>query len=168
MALHTILVAARNGHRALYLFAVSMAGLSVVLGIAALVDHRTVLGSPLWFKPLKFAVSFVLYAGSLSWLMSRMRRVPRAVSVAARTIVIASSVEMLIITVQAARGERSHFNLTTGLNSALFSVMGVTIALLYIAAIVIAVAVLRERGPDRVVTTAVQAGLLLSGNALAL
>ena len=33
-----------------------------VVALAWLVDDRTLLGAPIWAKPLKFALSFVLYA----------------------------------------------------------------------------------------------------------
>lgn len=158
----SVLASARRGHRGLYLFAVATAVLSGMLIVAALVDPRTLLGAEVWLKPLKFAVSFAVYAGALSWLLSRLDRVSRAVNVAAWTIVVTSTIELGIITLQAARGQRSHFNDDSELGGMLFAAMGVTVAVLYLAAVGVALAVVRRGGPDRVVTRAVKAGLVTS------
>jgi hypothetical protein len=56
----TALADARRGHRGLFAFAGAMAALTPVLAILALVDERVLLGAPLWFKPLKFAISLAL------------------------------------------------------------------------------------------------------------
>ena len=64
---------ARRGHRGLFGFAVAMAALVPVLAVLAVVDDRVLLGAPLWLKPLKFAVSFVAYAGTLAWLLGRLQ-----------------------------------------------------------------------------------------------
>ena len=54
-----VLAVARRGHRGLFAFAVAMAVLTPVLAVLAVVDDRVLLGAPLWFKPLKFAISLV-------------------------------------------------------------------------------------------------------------
>ena len=59
----SVLADARRGHRGLYGFAVAMAVLTPVLAVLAVVDDRVLLGAPLWFKPLKFAISFVAVRG---------------------------------------------------------------------------------------------------------
>ena len=69
----TLVADARRGHRGLFWFAVAMAVLVPVLAVLAVVDDRVLLGAPLWFKPLKFAVSFVAYAGTLAWLLGRLK-----------------------------------------------------------------------------------------------
>lgn len=152
----------RRGHRGLYLFTLAMAMLAVALVVAAIVDRRTLLGAPIWFKPLKFALSFMLYTGALSWLLMRLPRVGRGVRTGVRAVILASVIEMVIIVGQAARGQQSHFNESDTLGIVAYGVMGGTIAVLYIAAIGISVAVLRQPGPDRVVTFAVKAGLVVA------
>ena len=69
----TALADARRGHRGLFAFAVAMAALTPVLAILALVDDRVLLGAPLWFKPLKFAISLALYAATLAWMLGQLR-----------------------------------------------------------------------------------------------
>lgn len=155
--MNTVLADARRGHPGLYWFAIGMAALAAVLLVAALVDDRVLLGAPLWFKPLKFAMSFTLYAGALAWLLGQLpgRRLHRAGWV----IVAASVIEMVIIVGQAARGVRSHFNDDSTTDELLFSIMGATIVVLWLATLAIALRFLRERGLGRPVALAVRLGL---------
>jgi hypothetical protein len=57
---------------------------------------------------------------------------------------------MAIIIGQAAVGNRSHFNEDDGLGAMLFSIMGATIVVLWLATLAIALRFLREPGRDRV------------------
>src|SRR5918997_4594369 len=120
----TVLADARRGHRGLFAVTVAMAALVPVLAVLAVVDDRVLLGAPLWLKPLKFAVSFVAYAGALAWMLGQLRGSDRSDHDAStprsarggrpasnrmmqRTgwvIVATSVVEMVIIVGQAGRG----------------------------------------------------------------
>lgn len=157
--MNAVLADARRGHPGLYRFAVAMAGLSAVLAVLALVDQRELMGAVVWVKPLKFAISFAAYCGALAWMLGRLRE--PAFRRAGWAIVAASAVEMVIITVQAGRGVRSHFNDDTVGDGLLFVVMGLTIAVLYLATIAIALRFLREPGRDRASGTAIRLGLLV-------
>jgi hypothetical protein len=77
-------------------------------------------------------------------------------------IVAASAIEMAIITGQAALGNRSHFNDDGGVGSALFSVMGATVVVLWLATLAVALRFLREPGRDRAAGTAVRLGLAVA------
>ena len=103
-----------------------------MLAVAA-VDHRIVAGANLWFKPIKFALSFAVYAATVGWLM---KPVPATAQFKRRlTWIVAISVliEMIAIGVQAARGVKSHFNLSSPGNAAIFALMGVAIVVNTIA-----------------------------------
>jgi hypothetical protein len=157
--MRTVLADARRGHPGLYWLAVAMAALTLVTVALAVVDQRTLLGAPLWYKPLKFSVSILLYSATLAWMLSRlpgtaMRRTGWAIAAA---LVL----EQLIIVGQAARGVRSHFNDDTLFDDLLFSVMGATITGLWLATVAIALRFLRERGVDPVTSSAVRLGLLV-------
>ena len=43
----------------------AMAALAVVCAVGIVVDPRVLVGAPIWLKPFKFAVSFVLYGVTL-------------------------------------------------------------------------------------------------------
>lgn len=153
----SILADARRGHPGLYGFAVLMAGLAVLLVVAALVDDRELLGAPLWFKPLKFAISFAFYAGALAWMLGQLQE--RAMRRTGWVIVAASIIEMVVIVGQAARGVRSHFNDDSPFDELLFSVMGATIVVLWLATLAIALRFLREPGLGRPMGLAIRLGL---------
>ncbi|RAO19391.1 hypothetical protein MED15_00397 [Micromonospora noduli] len=139
-----------------------MAVLAVVTVVGILVDPRVLTGAPIWLKPFKFAVSFVLYGATLAWMLSLLPRRSRAVERAVVVIVAVAVVENAVIVGQVIRGQTSHFNDTTPLNTALFAAMGAAIMVLFFAHLVIGIVVLIQRIPDRVAATAVGWGLGLS------
>ncbi|RAO24084.1 hypothetical protein ONO23_06196 [Micromonospora noduli] len=139
-----------------------MAVLAVVTVVGILVDPRFLTGAPIWLKPFKFAVSFVLYGATLAWMLSLLPRRSRAVERAVVVIVAVAVVENAVIVGQVIRGQTSHFNDTTPLNTALFAAMGAAIMVLFFAHLVIGIVVLIQRIPDRVAATAVGWGLGLS------
>jgi hypothetical protein len=156
----TVLADARRGHRGLHTFAVAMAVLTPVLAVLSVVDHRVLLGAPLWFKPLKFAISLTLYAATLAWMLGQLRE--RTMQRTGWIVTAASAVEMAIIVGQAAVGHRSHYNVDTPFDAALWGTMGATIVVLWFATLAVALRFLREPGRDRVATTAVRLGLLVA------
>lgn len=152
-----VLSDARRGHPGLYWFAVAMAGLTVLLVVAALIDDRVLLGAPLWFKPFKFAISFVFYGAALAWMLGQLRE--PAMRRTGWVIVVASAIEMLIIAGQAARGVRSHFNDDSVADGLLFTIMGATIVVLWLATLAIALRFLREPGRSASAGVAIRLGL---------
>jgi hypothetical protein len=98
--------------------------------LALAFDERLVTGLNPWIKPLKFALSGVIYLWSLGWLLADLPAVAqRAVRWISWGVATAMLVETVIIGVQAARGTTSHYNVSTALDGALFGVMGVFIML---------------------------------------
>ena len=155
-----MLAVARRGRRGLFAFAVAMAVLTPVLAVLAVVDDRVLLGAPLWFKPLKFAISLALYAATLAWMLGQLRE--RTLQRTGWIVTAAAAIEMAVIVGQAAVGNRSHYNMDTPLSAALWSVMGVTIVVLWLATLAVALRFLREPGRDRVATTAIRLGLVVA------
>ena len=154
-----VLSDARRGHPGLYWFAVAMVGLAAVLVVLAVVNPRTVTGANQWLKPLKFAISFTAYAGTLAWMLGQLRT--RSFRSTGWIIVVASVIEMAIIAGQAARGRASHFNVDTREDMLLFAIMGATIVVLYLATVAVALRFLREPGSDRASGLAIRLGLLV-------
>ncbi|MGW5581709.1 hypothetical protein [Micromonospora chokoriensis] len=149
-------------HRPLMFFVYAMAVLAVVCVVGVLVDSRVLVGAPIWLKPFKFAVSFVLYGATLAWMLTLLPRRSRAAEWAATVVVAMAVIEMVVIVGQVVRGQTSHFNGTSALNSALFSVMGAAIMVLFLAHLLIGIVLLIRRIPDRAAATAVGWGLGLS------
>ncbi|WP_369795947.1 hypothetical protein [Actinoplanes sp. N902-109] len=149
-------------HRPLLVFTAAMAVLALVTLAGIAFDDRLVTGARVWIKPFKFATSLAVYAATLAWMLSLLPRRSRAAERAGLVIVASSVVEMLVIVVQAARGQASHFNATTLLNTVLFQLMAVAVVGLFGAQVVVAVVVLRARIGDRVAAAGVRLGLGLS------
>lgn len=158
----TVLNRAARWHRPLMLFVAAMAALTVVAAVGVLADPRVLTGVPIWLKPLKFAISFVLYGTTLAWMLTLLPRRSRVAEWAATVIVAMSVVEMAVIVLQVLRGTTSHYNGTTPLNGALFSAMGAAIMVLFVAQLVIGIVALLRPTADRVAGHAVRLGLGLS------
>jgi hypothetical protein len=157
-----ILRRAASWNRPLAGFLAAMAVLTVVAAVGVFADDRVLTGAPIWLKPFKFAISFVLYAGTLAWMLSLLPRRSRLAEWAAVTIVATAVIEMLIIVGQVVRGQTSHFNESTPLNALLFNIMGGSIMVLFVAHFLVGFVVLRARLADRVSATGVRLGLGLS------
>ena len=158
--MRTLLADARRGHPGLYWLAAGMAALALVTAGLAVVDQRTLVGAPLWFKPMKFSLSIALFALALAWMLGQLRE--RAMRRTGWAIAAGLALEMVIIVGQAARGEKSHFNMDGGLGSILFSIMGATITVVWFLTLAVALRFLRESGRDRAMALAIQLGLLVS------
>nr|BFE66026.1 hypothetical protein GCM10020063_105520 [Dactylosporangium thailandense] len=149
-------------HRPLIAVAGLMAALALATLIGVFVDDRTLLGAPIWLKPLKFSVSIAIYATTIAWLLPRLERRPRLGWWLGTVIAGTMLVEMVIITGQAARGHQSHFNNRTPLDATLYGVMGATIAIAWVATLIIAVLLLMQRMPGRADALAVRLGILVA------
>lgn len=152
----------RTWHRPLVLFAAAMAVTAVVSAGGLLVDDRVLAGSAIWFKPFKFAASFVVYALALAWMLTLLTRGRRTGWWAGTVVALASCVEMVIIVGQVVRGKRSHFNNATPFDASLFAVMGATIVILWAGTLVIALLLLRARIADRASAWAIRSGVFLA------
>lgn len=138
-----------------------LASLVAALATTALmvVDGRMVSGAPVWHKPFKFFVSSVLYAWTLTWYVGRLAGAGRAVAWWAGTVTaVALAIELVLITMQAARGVGSHFNVATPFDAAVFSAMGVFILTLSLMLAVIWLLLVREREGHTVFRTAARWG----------
>ncbi|GAA2603571.1 hypothetical protein [Paractinoplanes durhamensis] len=149
-------------HRPLLILTAAMGALAVVTALGILLDPRVLTGMPIWAKPFKFAVSFTVYGFTLAWMLSVLPRRSRVAEWAATVIVGVAVIEQGIIVLQAARGTTSHYNQSTAFDAALWSAMGTSIMVLFLAHLVISIGALRQRLPDRVVATGIRLGLGLS------
>jgi hypothetical protein len=152
----------KTWHRPLVLFTMLM-GVSLVVGAGGLLlDSRTLLGEPIWLKPVKFSVSIGIYAFTLAWLMSLLRKRTRLAWWLGTASVATLGVEMVLLIAQVVRGRSSHFNNATDLDAMIFTVMGATIAVFWVVNLVIGVLVLRERFAEPATLWAIRIGLGLA------
>jgi hypothetical protein len=137
--------------------------------IAMLVDHRFITGAPAWMKPAKFALSITIYCFTISWLLTFLTDRPRLKALIANVTSMSMMVEMTVLVIQAARGTSSHFNVSTPLDSFLWAVMGSFITLAFVAALLLAILLIRQTLPDRAFALSIRMGVAISlvGMALA-
>src|SRR3954469_24038999 len=105
-----------------------LAALAVLLVVAPF-DARTIMGLNPWVKPSKFLVSITIYVWTLAWLTRYVSSYRRTVRLISWGTVLVFVGEMVCIIMQSARGTTSHFNLQTPFDAAVFSVMGMLIAI---------------------------------------
>ncbi|HEV7890072.1 MAG TPA: hypothetical protein VGP08_05510 [Pyrinomonadaceae bacterium] len=100
----------------------------VVLLVVAPFDARTILGLNPWVKPLKFLVSIAVYVWTLAWLTRYVSGYRRSIKLISWTTAAVFVGEMFCIIMQSARGTTSHFNIRSAFDGAVFSLMGLLIA----------------------------------------
>ncbi|MGH3488128.1 MAG: hypothetical protein ACRDP8_09495 [Actinopolymorphaceae bacterium] len=155
-------------HRPLMVVAAAMAALVVVGAVGMVVDGRVLTGLPIWAKPTKFALSILLYSVTWAWLIAQLGRVRRTAWWMGTVSAVFLGVEMVIIVGQVLRGTTSHFNQATEFDAMLWSAMGGSIALVWVATLVVCVILFFNPGPDRARNLAIRAGGLLAVVGMAL
>jgi len=125
-------------------------------------DPTQIQGAPAWLKPAKFALSIGVYCVTLAWSFSYIPAFARTRRFVGWTTAAAMLVELGIIAVQAARGTTSHFNVSSPLNGALFSIMGLAIVLQTLSTVAVAVALFRQPFRDRALGWGLRLGIVLT------
>ncbi len=136
-------------------------GLLAVMLVALAVDGRIVTGAPVWLKPVKFAASIAVFLLSIAWMVQAM---PRSVGVRRATTAMAwlLMLEVLLISLQAARGTTSHFNVDSAFDGAIFSTMGGAIGIVWLSSMYLLWRHLRVPAIDRNLAMAFRVGLALN------
>lgn len=92
-------------------------------------DARQVMGLNPWIKPMKFCLSIALYVYTLSVYLAYIDGFDALRLWIGRLVATLMYVEIAAITMQAARGVTSHYNISSGLDASLFSLMGIAIGI---------------------------------------
>jgi hypothetical protein len=118
----------------LFFFGLVCLVLSVVFLLLARFSNGQVMGINAWIKPAKFAVSLAIYAWTMAWFCHEL-----APSFNVKpfnwTVILMLGFELAYIAWQAGRGQLSHFNISSPVYSALFSLMAtaITVVVFYTA-----------------------------------
>ncbi len=139
------------------LFVLCMAGVAVS-GLGLVADTRILDDVPLWLKPLKFSLSLGIMAVTLAALATLIPA-SRKMKVLMVVCSIMLAIELVFICVQAVRGVHSHFNVSSALNAAVFSTMGVSIGTFWVCLMVLWVWLWRAALADAALKVAVLWGL---------
>lgn len=154
----------RTWHRPLVVCALLMLGLVLAAGVGLAVDDRTLLDESVWVKPLKFGFAFALYAATLAWLLTKLRKGKRLGWWVGTAFALAATVEVAAITAQAARGTISHFNADQSdpVTLALVPILTYGVMIILITQLIIAIVVLIQRTGGPALNRAIRAGLALA------
>lgn len=102
--------------------------LALIAMVGLFIDDRTLLGVNVWLKPLKFALSggiFIYTVGFFTHLYNYGNRKKNLIN---HLIAWTTSIDILIIITQGARGVKSHYNMNSAFDGILFAAMGVLIS----------------------------------------
>ncbi len=110
-----------------------------------LVDRRMITGAHAWLKPAKFALSTMIAAWSFAFCLAVTNIWPHIRRGIDFVLAIGLFIEIALIDMQAARGTSSHFNVGSHFDAAVFAVMGISIACIWLAMLLLAVVLFRQR-----------------------
>ncbi|MCU0775351.1 MAG: hypothetical protein MUC74_12885 [Ideonella sp.] len=91
-------------------------------------DDRTLRGVNVWVKPMKFMASIALLALTTAWFaahLSEAARRSRAFGALVWTLIATGGFEVAYITLQAALGAGSHYNVGDAFHATMYTLMGV-------------------------------------------
>lgn len=121
----------------------------VVCVLLSIGDQRLILGINPWIKPMKFLTSVTIFLWTVGWFMPETENKPRIRNGVRYVIAAAMIIEMVLVILQSARGEASHFNISTPLNMLIFNIMGAVISINTIAMAVFLSIIRRDTPPQR-------------------
>ncbi|MGN8116400.1 hypothetical protein [Labrys sp. 22185] len=116
--------------------------------MALATDGRTLNGISVWVKPLKFQLSVGLYLLTLAWFIGALpdeTRRGRAIRILVTLGLAASTFEIGYISLQAARGLASHYNVADPFHRLMYTLMGIGAMTLTALSPALAVLLLRHR-----------------------
>jgi hypothetical protein len=140
----TALAAGFSSAPALTVLGFIMAADLVLTMFGMVVDRRLITGAPAWLKPAKFALSTMIAAWSFAFCIASTSIWPRLTRALDVILAGALLLEIALIDMQAARGIASHFNFATRFDGAVFGIMGVSIACIWLAMLLLTVVLFRQ------------------------
>jgi hypothetical protein len=108
---------------ALFLFLVMIQTL-----LAMAIEVHTLNGINVWIKPAKFEFSVAIQFLTVAWFLQLLpseQRASRLATTLCQVMVAVGILEIAYIVLQASKGEASHFNSSTPLSLAFYSLMGI-------------------------------------------
>ena len=121
----------------------------IVVTLLSIGDTRLILGLNPWVKPMKFLSSITIFLWTVAWFMPETLPRQGLRNIVRWTIGPAMLIEIVCIILQSARGATSHFNVASPFDAAIFSLMGMTIAVNTIAMLLFLAIVRRDTPPKR-------------------
>ena len=137
-------------------------GLIPIVALLFFLNPVEITGVDGWVKPLKFAISGAIYAVSIAWIATLLPTTSRWYKLASGTIAVALIVETALITLQVVRGTTSHYNISTPLDTTIYSLMATFISMLATANIICLFVVVRQKTIPSLIRAACSWGLAIA------
>ncbi len=138
--------------RRLALYGAALLALLLPMALGWAVDDRELRGANVWIKPMKFAFSIAVLSLTTAWFVGHLpaaRRGGRAVRRIAWILIGAGSFELAYITLQAALGQASHYNVADAWHGAMYTLMGIGAVILTATQPMLAWQLFRHPDPAR-------------------
>ena len=113
--------------------------------ISFVIDTR-VAGVNAWYKPIKFALSIGIYSWTMALFCSYLPSFNQQLF--SWSIILLLGFEIVYIALQAARGELSHFNVSSPLYGFLYGLMGIAAALVALYTAYVGILFMKGSFPD--------------------
>ena len=129
--------------------------------IGLIIDKRILNYSPIWLKPLKFAVSSIIYAVTLIYLVNFIPN-QKFLKIANMLTSYGLIIELIIIYLQAYRGRMSHFNFQTLEDMILFQIMAIAIVIVWVSLLVYIWGFISLDSNENILIPAIRFGLIIT------
>lgn len=123
----------KNRNESLFYFGLICFIFSLLFLIFTKTTNTTVMGVNAWFKPFKFAFSIFTFVWTMAWYCSYLPNFNSKLF--SFSMIILLGFEIIYIAIQAGRGQLSHFNISSGFYTTMYSLMAIaaTLVTLYTA-----------------------------------
>ncbi|MEO6850899.1 MAG: hypothetical protein ABI166_09710, partial [Mucilaginibacter sp.] len=112
----------RSRNEPLFYFGLICLLSAVFVLLIAKFSHIQINGVNSWYKPFKFALSIGIFSWTMGWYTGYLE-LPNQVGTYSWTTIILLGFELFYITFQAARGQLSHYNVSSSLYTSLTAAM---------------------------------------------
>jgi hypothetical protein len=149
-------------NRTLTIFLIISIIFSVIGILGMVIDPRIVLGMPNWAKSTKFGLSMTLYGASLLWVLPMLTKRPRLTQFVAHGSGTILLLEIGLIILQAVRGVPIHFNVSSPFDAALWTIMSITITILWMITAIAVGLLFFQKLPNRIISWSLRLGFLIT------
>jgi hypothetical protein len=130
----------------LFYFGMICLALAIIFILFTTTTSVKIAGVNAWFKPFKFALSIALYSLTMAWYAYYLPSFN--IKLFNWTVIILLGFEVIYISIQAARGQLSHFNLSTPFYSMLYGLMALAATAVTLYTAYIAILFFRNEFPN--------------------
>ena len=120
----------KSRNETLFYFGILCLVFSIISLILTKTSTTQVYGVNAWFKPFKFSISTFLFVWAMAWYCYYLPNFNT--NLYSWTVLILLGFEIVYIAIMAAKGQQSHFNLSTPFYAAMFSLMALAATLVTI------------------------------------